>query len=403
MRASASRTRTSADPDAALATIVDRYRAIDRACEAVVIVESDYTDIAGPTELTFNARVTANLGAPVLLVVSGFGRSPDDVVQVADIATAEIAQSHATTVGVLANRCDADQLDAVLERLAELGRPVWALPEIPLLSAPIVGDLMTALDGKLLLGDEFLLGREAEHMLVGGMNTEHVLERLRDGQLCIVAGDRPDVLLALHVTARDGGYTSGHRAQRRVPPVGAVEELVQGLGHRLPIVRPTHDSYWTARIVASTRGCSGWRTQRKKDTALAVFERYIDAEALLRDLDVPRSDVVTPLMFESMLVGALLGAADIVAARGRWHEPRAASRVDPAGPPGCGRDPAGRPGHGAEPGRQARPPARRRPGRRPHASDLLKPFAAEYAGLRPQGRHRRRARGSSRTCPTSAR
>ena len=82
------------------------------------------------------------------------------------------------------------------ERLAGLGH-VWALPEIPLLSAPIVGDLMTALDGELLLGDESLLGREAEHMLVGGMNTEHVLERLRDGQLCIVAGDRPDVLLAL--------------------------------------------------------------------------------------------------------------------------------------------------------------------------------------------------------------
>ena len=50
-----------ADPEAALATIVDRYRDLDRSCEAVVVVGSDYTDIAGPTELTFNARVAANL------------------------------------------------------------------------------------------------------------------------------------------------------------------------------------------------------------------------------------------------------------------------------------------------------------------------------------------------------
>ena len=48
-----------ADPDAALAAIVDRYRAVDRACEAVVIVGCDYTDVAGPTELSFNARVAA--------------------------------------------------------------------------------------------------------------------------------------------------------------------------------------------------------------------------------------------------------------------------------------------------------------------------------------------------------
>ena len=237
MRASASRTRTSTR------TPTPRWppswTAIGPSTgrEAVVIVGSDYTDIAGPTELTFNARVAANLGAPVLLVVSGFGRSPDDVVQVADIATAEIAQSHATTVGVLANRCDADQLDAVRERLAELGRPVGA-PEIPLLSAPIVGDLMTALDGKLLLGDEFLLGREAEHMLVGGMNTEHVLERLRDGQLCIVAGDRPDVLLALVTAHAADGFPSlaGIVLNGGFRPSERVEELVRGLGHRLPIV-----------------------------------------------------------------------------------------------------------------------------------------------------------------------
>ena len=94
-----------ADPDAALATIVERYRAIERACEVVVVVGSDYTDVAGPTELTFNARVAANLGAPVLLVVSVFERKADDVAQVVEIATAELVQAHAATVGVLANRC----------------------------------------------------------------------------------------------------------------------------------------------------------------------------------------------------------------------------------------------------------------------------------------------------------
>src|SRR3546814_19095681 len=67
---------------------------------------------------------------------------------------AEIAQSHATTIGVLANRCEPDQLDDVCEQLARLELPSWALPETPLLSAPILGDLMTALDGALLLGDE---------------------------------------------------------------------------------------------------------------------------------------------------------------------------------------------------------------------------------------------------------
>ncbi|MBT5088839.1 MAG: hypothetical protein HOK86_02260 [Micrococcales bacterium] len=36
-----------------------------------MILGSDYTDVAHPAELSFNAKVAANLGAPVLLVVNG--------------------------------------------------------------------------------------------------------------------------------------------------------------------------------------------------------------------------------------------------------------------------------------------------------------------------------------------
>ena len=272
--------------------------------DVVVIVGSDYTDVAGPTELAFNARVATNLGAPVLLVVSAFGRTPDDVAQLVEIATAELAHAHATTVGIIANRCDPEQLDAVRERLSEFGLPTWALPETPLLSAPLVADLMTALDGEMLFGDEAMLNREAEHMLVCGMNVEHVLERLLDGQLCIAAGDRPEVLVALASAHAAEGFPSlaGIVLNGGFRPGDHVVRLVRGLDEHLPVIATAHDSYDAARIVASTRGLLGRGTQRKIDTALSVFEAHIAPDSLLRTLDVPRSAVVTPLMFESMLL-----------------------------------------------------------------------------------------------------
>ncbi len=46
-----------ADADAALSTLVEKYAKIRESHEAVVILGSDYTDVASPTELTFNARV----------------------------------------------------------------------------------------------------------------------------------------------------------------------------------------------------------------------------------------------------------------------------------------------------------------------------------------------------------
>ena len=59
------------DPDAAISKIVAAYRAMRDDCDAVLIVGSDFTDVAAPTELTFNARIAANLDSPVLLILGG--------------------------------------------------------------------------------------------------------------------------------------------------------------------------------------------------------------------------------------------------------------------------------------------------------------------------------------------
>jgi phosphate acetyltransferase len=208
------------------------------------------------------------------------------------------------TVGVLANRCDPEQLDAVRLRLSAFGLPSWALPEVPLLAAPLVADLMAALDGELLLGDEALLDSEAEQMLVCAMSVEHVISWLRDGHLCIAAGDRPDVLVALAAAhAADGFPTlAGIVLNGGYRPDDLVVRLVRGLTEHLPIILTVHKTYETAAIAASTRGLLARGTQRKVDTALRVFEEHIDTESLLRDLEVPPSAVVTPLMFESMLL-----------------------------------------------------------------------------------------------------
>ncbi|HEX7097186.1 MAG TPA: phosphate acetyltransferase, partial [Acidimicrobiales bacterium] len=85
-------------------------------------------------------------------------------------------------------------------------------------------------------------------------------------------------------------------------PSDLLVRLVRGLGQRLPVILTQHDTYTTARIVASNRGLLARGTQRKTDTALRVFEENIDVEAMVNVLDVPPTDVVTPLMFESTLL-----------------------------------------------------------------------------------------------------
>jgi phosphate acetyltransferase len=298
------------DRDAAIASIVDAYQAMAQMCDAVVIVGSDYSDLGGatsPAELSVNARIAVNLGAPVLLTVRAKDRTPDEVATVVRICLAELSAQRAHAAAVVANRCEPAEVPALRKRLAEALPPPaprsYVLPEEPLLAAPTVAELMDAVNGRAVRGDEALRAREVMSVLVAGMTADHVLERLRDGMAVITPGDRSDVLLAVASAHAAEGFPSlscivlngGFELH---PSIAA---LVSGLRLRLPIIATTLGTYDTASAAASARGRVTASSQRKIDTALELMDRHVDITDLLAQLAIPIPTVITPQMFTHRL------------------------------------------------------------------------------------------------------
>ena len=219
------------------------------------------------------------------------------------MATTEIAARYGRLLAIVANRVDPDQLDAVRDALAG-PVPAYVIPQEPFLTAPTVGDLLEACGGTLRSGDPEMLSREAIDVLVGAMTLPNVLDRLVDGGVVVTPSDRVDVLLGVlmaHASqtfpALAGVFLNGGFD---IPP--QIEQLVAGMGPRLPIVTTQGDTYPTATRLASARGRLSKESPRKVERALTLFEKHVDGGELLTRLDVTRSDVVTPLMFEHELL-----------------------------------------------------------------------------------------------------
>ena len=106
----------------------------------MVIVGSDYTDVATPSELSVNARIAANLGAPVVLAVRGQGpHARARSLRSSSCAWPSWPRQHAHTAAVVANRCEPAQMAAVAEALKSFAPKSYVLPEEPLLVAPVGG------------------------------------------------------------------------------------------------------------------------------------------------------------------------------------------------------------------------------------------------------------------------
>jgi phosphate acetyltransferase len=299
------------DPDAALSRIVERYKAVEAQCDAVVIVGSDYTDVGSPTELSYNARIAANLGAPVLLVLTGRsvdesrGRTADEMRQITELTVPELAAGHASLLAVVVNRADPEALDEIVAAVSESSKTkAWAVPEDALLVAPSVEAIMTSVDGTLLQGDPELLMRESLGVVIAAMSVENVLPRLIEGGVIVIPADRSEMLLAvltahasetfpsLAAVVLNGGF----------PIPAAITRLMAGLDQSLPIITTDLGTFATAQKIVATRGRLAADSQRKLDTALALFEKHVEASVLLEALSVVGSGVVTPLMFEFGLI-----------------------------------------------------------------------------------------------------
>lgn len=295
-----------ADPAAALSTIVERFHRVAERFDAMLIVGSDYTDVTSPTEFSFNAEVAANLDAPIIVMVGGTDRTPEDIATAAELAVNDARTHHAHVLGVIANRVFPGDLTAVSARLAEVpglhGLPAYVMPSNRELEAPTLREVKDATGAKLIHGDDALLDRPTMGMIIAAMTMPNVLDRLSEGVVVLTPADRADNILGVLMAHQSPNYPSicGMVLNGGFQLPIQVERLLDHV--TVPVLTLPTGTMATAKILADIRGRLTKDADRKIATALAYFEQHIDGEALLRHLGVAESDAVTPLMFEHQLL-----------------------------------------------------------------------------------------------------
>jgi len=288
--------------------ILDRFRSLAQACDFVVCAGTDYRFMPDALEFEFNAEVARNIGAPVLAVIAGQDRSVGELVDTVREVTEALEAKKCDVLAVIVNRvspADAPAASAQLRAGAPAGHPVFVLPAHPLLDKPTVGEILTALEARLLHGDEPRLDREVLHYKVAAMELPHYLDRLEEGSLVITPGDRADIvigtLLADAATTYPG--VAGIVLTGGFEPPAQVQRLLAGLKRSpVPIVAVQTDTFTTATAVHALQPRIAPGNARQIARALGVFEANVDLGRLRERIAVMPAGRVTPLMFQHDLL-----------------------------------------------------------------------------------------------------
>ncbi|MFB7995304.1 phosphate acetyltransferase [Streptomyces sp. NPDC056002] len=290
--------------DELVSRLVDRFHEVARDYEVVLVLGTDFADTQLPDELAVNARLANEFGASVIPVVGGRKQTPESVHAETRNAYRAYEVLGCDVLAMVVNRVAAQDREEIRASLAaHLPVPTYVLPDEPALSAPTVSQIAQALGGEVLLGDDAGLARDALDFVFGGAMLPAFIKALTPGCLVVTPGDRADLVV---------GSLAAHSAG--TPPIAGVlltlderpgQEILT-LSDRLapgtPVVAVKGGSFPTAGELFAMEGKLNAATPRKAETALGLFERWVDTAGLLERVSAPSSDRVTPMMFEHKLL-----------------------------------------------------------------------------------------------------
>jgi len=298
--------RTGRAARAGMERIVERYKQIEAVSDFVVVEGTDFTGASSPIELEVNARISQHLGAPVVAVVDGHRCSAPEIAE--RIAVGRDSLGDEAITAIIVNRVDPGVLDPLgdeLDRL-DLDDPVWPIAEEPTLRQPSLEQLRSALDADLVAGDPDDLTRPVGHVKVAAMSVPNVLDHVVDDTVFIAPGDRPDVIIAAAMTRSSAAYpsVSGVLLSGGLRPDPRVVALIGGMsgGRSIPLMSVETDTFDTAIGANAVEGAITAGDQRKIDIALGHFEAHVDLDQLEQRIEIGRSEVMTPVMFQYELI-----------------------------------------------------------------------------------------------------
>ncbi len=292
-----------------LKNILHKYKALENKCKFVLCEGTDFTGVGSAFEFDFNADVANNLGCPILALVNGRNKSPDETINAMQVARESFEEKGCTVLATIINRVAANRVAAVSEQLKTPGleaEPIYILPEEPTLGKPTVGEIAQNLNAQILQGEPKGLNREVHDFKVAAMNLPHFLDRIADGDLIITPGDRADVILGSLATtvSETSPNIAGLLLTGGLTPENPVQRLMEGFKKYspLPVVSVDTDTYTTAMNASVVRPALTPENERKIAAALGVFESHVNTKQLEDRIEVVRSNRVTPIMFEYELI-----------------------------------------------------------------------------------------------------
>ncbi|MCF8714380.1 phosphate acetyltransferase [Joostella atrarenae] len=287
-------------------TIIQKYKRLEERFDFILVEGSDFSGEGSVFEFDVNVLIAKNLGIPAILVASGVNKTKEELAGSLQLAYNTFINKDVNVMAMIANKINPENLELIKEELRNFlpdEIDVFAIPSIETLANPTIKEIVEALDGDVLFGNDFL-DNQTGSFGVGAMQLRNYITKLRHNSLVITPGDRADIILGALQANISSNYPriSGIILTGGLIPEEPILKLIEGLSQVVPIVSVAGGTFNVTNQVGSIKSNIYADSTQKIETSISTFEKYVSIETLAERLINFKPKGITPRMFQYGLV-----------------------------------------------------------------------------------------------------
>jgi phosphate acetyltransferase len=287
-------------------TIIRKYKKLEEDFDFVLVEGSDFSGEGSVFEFDENVNIAKNLGLPVIIIASGRGKTKEGLMGSLQMAYQTFIRKDVRVMAMVSNKIELDNLTVATNGMREFlpdDVAVFALPLIDTLANPTLKEIVEALDGKVLFGEEFL-DNQSGSFNVGAMQLRNYLKHLKNESLVITPGDRADIILGALQAHISSNYPriSGIILTGGLIPEDSIIKLIEGLSQVVPIISVEEGTFQVTNKVGAINSNIYADSTQKIETSISTFEKYINIDPLIEKFAGLQPTGLTPRMFQYSLV-----------------------------------------------------------------------------------------------------
>jgi phosphate acetyltransferase len=288
-----------------LDTIIRKFKYLEEKYDFVVVEGTDYLGEGTAFEFEINVQIAKNLRSPVIIVVSGEGKTTAQVVSAALTAVHNFDAREIQVLALFANKINAEQtkdIEDLLKQQLSAEILLTIIQEDKRLKSPTMKEINQQLNGKILFGKDHL-SNQADNFVTGAMQVPNFLNYLSENVLILTPGDRGDIIICALQANLSTSYpkVAGIILTAGYEPEEPILRLIEGLQTVVPIIAVQSGTFQTSNMVGAIRSKITADNTKKITLAIDTFNKCINIPELDKRMVTFKPSGITPRMFQYQL------------------------------------------------------------------------------------------------------